>query len=545
MGSSSPDELYWWPLVLDEHIEATFADFRDTVLADNVVLRRSLLESTIDTLAQAMSPHILEIVERDGLPHLAHAIVGWGDALFGGTQLTDRIAAFVTRGPTGSHIPQCDPEGDFHPWQSFAYAAMAGADGERSLDCSPHSLISLARSSRHLQTREGRELGHLLFALAEFDPDPDGPPLFMDGEKVSIRRLPELAINAHHFGTFEVCRKFHLTEGLCAAVSRIPSFERYRYEAQEFLDGQMTVLELFALLMDNIRQARGGATTTTIERLRQVLRIGPNLENHLFYAGHLIELASLARLDGFNLSNSQTAAVNLVLNEVNHTLGDWLPHLSFTDCFLSLGHFRRAASLWSVIGDLPSGSFSLQRNLLLRAYTCDFDADPWQGLAPTPMQVPADAIYEFARSRPNLRQEFAAVVDAYILTTPPSSLLPRGRFDHFRRIGPAHWPRSLHYELLDHGTGIGVELHLESDELEILKPIVREFASTIGPIFPDARVVWDDSWYKGRGRLVVFFTNAIPSSAVAASARSLIDLTYHVVDQAVQSVGLTLTTSQA
>ncbi|MDX1121811.1 hypothetical protein GOL29_27990 [Sinorhizobium medicae] len=525
---------------MDEHIEATFADFRETILVDNVVLQRSLLESTIHTLAQAMRPHILEIVERDGLPHLAHAIVGWGDALFGGTRLTDRIAAFVTKGPMGFHIPQCDPEGDFHPWQSFAYAAMAGADGERSLDCSPHSLISLARSSRHLQTRDGRELGHLLFALAEFDPDPDGPPLFMDGEKVSIRRLPERAIHAHHFGTFEVCRKFHLTEGLCAAVSRIPSFERYHSEAQGFLDGQMTVLELFAFLMNHIRQARGGATTTTIELLRQVLRIGPNLENHLFYAGHLIELASLARLDGFHLSNSQMAAVNFVLNEINHTLGDWLPHLSFTDCFLSLGHFRRAASLWSVIDVLPPGRSFLQRNLLLRAYACDFDADPWHGLAPTPKQAPANAIYDVAWSSPNLRQEFAAVVDAYIRTTPPPGLLPRGRFDHFRRIGPAHWPRSLHYELLDHGTGVGVELHLESDDLESLKPIVRDFASTIGPKFPNARVVWDDRWYKGRGRLVVFFPNAIPSSAVAASARSLIDLTYYDVDRAVQLVGLTV-----
>ncbi|MBY3222197.1 hypothetical protein [Rhizobium laguerreae] len=271
MRSFKPAEIYWWPLALDEHVDLKFADFRGTTLSDEVTLRRSLLERTVDLLAQAMRPHIFEIVERDGLPHLAHAIVGWGDATFCGFQLSDHIAAFVTRGPTGPHIPQCDPEGDFHPWQSFAYAAMAGTEGNRMLGRSPHSLISLTRNSRHLQTSEGRELGHLLFALAEFDPDPDGPPLFMEGQRLELRQLPELAIHAHHFATFEVCRKFHLTEGICAAVARIPGFEPYRPHAQGFLDGQMTVLELFAFLMNSIRQSRGGVTHGVINELRQIL----------------------------------------------------------------------------------------------------------------------------------------------------------------------------------------------------------------------------------------------------------------------------------
>ncbi|MBY3222198.1 hypothetical protein [Rhizobium laguerreae] len=230
-----------------------------------------------------------------------------------------------------------------------------------------------------------------------------------------------------------------------------------------------------------------------------------------------------------------------MLNEINCTLAEWLPHLSFTDCFLSLGHFRRAASLWGRLEDLRIEGQTLQRNMVLREYTFDFDRHPWNGPAPAPKPPPQKAIYEVAWSQPNLREMFGAVLDAYIQTMPPHAFLPRGRFDHFRRIGPTHWPRSLHYELLDHGSGIGVELHIESDDVEGLKPIVRAFASDLRPNFPEARVLWDDRWYKDRGRLVVFFPNAAPPALIAAGARLLIDLTYHEVDRAVKALGLAVT----
>jgi hypothetical protein len=139
---------------------------------------------------------------------------------------------------------------------------------------------------------------------------------------------------------------------------------------------------------------------------------------------------------------------------------------------------------------------------------------------------------------------FAAVLDAYIRTDPPQVLLPRGRFDHFRRIGPDHWPRSVHYELLDHGSGVGVELHLEKDEVEALKPVVRALAEPVRLQFPEAEVIWDGSWYKGRGRLVVYFRDGIAADQIAAGARKLIDLTYDEVDRAVLVVGTSADTIQ-
>jgi hypothetical protein len=528
---------YWWPLELEKHVECDFFAFRESTLADRVELQRELLDQTVAKLGEAMRPHIAEIVGRDRLPHLAHAIVGWGDAQFEGQSLTDRIAAFVTSGPSGPYVPQCDPEGDFHPWQSFAYAAMAGADGDRPLGCGPHTLKKLVRNSRRLQTPEGRELGHLLFALTEYDPDPDGPPFYMEDRRINVRQLPEIAIYAHHFGTFEVCRKFHLTEGLCSATARMPGFERYRPDAAGFLDGQMTMLELFALLTDKARKVQEGAPLhDALGELRQILRIGVNLENHLFYAGHLIELAGLARLDGFALTKTQSNAVNFLLNETSRTLADWLPHLAFIECFLSLGHFRRAASLWAALEDARVEHRPLARSALLD-YAIDFDVIPWSGLVPAPKPVPADAIYAVNWSVPQLREVFAAVLEAYARTDPPQALLPRGRFDHFRRIGPEHWPRSVHYELLDHGSAIGAELHLEKDDVETLKPVVRALTERVRLHFPDTHVIWDDRWYKGRGRLVVYFPDGIAADQIAASARNLIDLTYDEVDRAVQALG--------
>ena len=535
---------YWLPLALDDHIERDFAAFRERELSGRLACNETLLDKTVAKLTETMRPHIAEIVGRDGLPHLAHAIVGWGDAQFEELRLTDRITAFVTGGPTGPQVPQCDPEGDFHPWQSFAYAAMAGAEGERALGSSSHSLCSLVRHSRVLQTSEGRELGHLLFALAEYDPDIDGRPFLMAHDKVDVRELPEIAIHAHHFGTLEVCRKFHLTEGLCAATARVPGFERYRPPAEGFLDGQMTILEIFALILDKARRVQEGEREeVSLGELRHALRIGTNLENHLFYAGHLVELASLARLDGFELTDTQSNAVTFVLNEINRTLSDWLIHLSFPDCFLSLGHYRRAATLWAALEEAQEAGQMLHRTDLQR-YTVDFDAHPRPGSPPVPEPVLPGAVYEVVRTEPKLRDAFAAVLAAYTQSAPPEPLRARGQLDHFRRIGPSRWPRTVHYELLDHGSAIGAEVHLEHDEVLPLRPMLRDLTDRVRPLFPEARVVWDDRWYKGRGRLVVHFQDGIDAEVVAQAARTLIDATFDDIDRAIETHGLGTNASQ-
>ena len=68
---------------------------------------------------------------------------------------------------------------------------------------------------------------------------------------------------------------------------------------------------------------------------------------------------------------------------------------------------------------------------------------------------------------------------------------PRGKLDHFRRIGPPHWPRTLHYEFLDYGQQVGTEIHLEGKEVEHLRTHMRSLKNCISSAFPGRSVEWD------------------------------------------------------
>lgn len=526
----------WWPFEFEDALERHFLSFRNKVLSDQVALNTSLVKEAADQMAASMVPNIRDVVARDGLPHLAHAIVGWGDGRLDGLSLCDRIAEFATASEAGPVVPQCDPEGDFHPWQSFAYSAMAGCDGDRPLGTFDFSMRDMIRASRVLQTRENRELGHLLFALATYDPDPNGPPFDMGGVEVPVAELPERAVEAHIYGGFQVCRKFHLTEGLCAAVARIPGFEAWRPHAEGFLDGQMTVLEVFALIMELAGAVeRGGGDRAALARWRNALRIGDNLENHIYYAGHLVELAALARMHGYTLRSSQLNAANYVVNATNRTVMSWQKHLNFRDSFLGLGHFRRASTLWMALenGEIKKPE---QCREVLRRFAVDFDATDTRVPAPEPVPLPEGSVYAVARTVPEPRPIFAQMIAAYEKTLPPAGLRTRGTFDHFRRIGPPHWPRSVHYELLDHEQAIGVEIHLEKDEVAALKPVLEAIHERAQVAFPEARIVFDETWYRGRGRVVLGYHDRVGPEAIAKEARRFIDMTFPQLDQAISEL---------
>ena len=49
-------------------------------------------------------------------------------------------------------------------------------------------------------------------------------------------------------------------------------------------------------------------------------------------------------------------------------------------------------------------------------------------------------------------------------------------------------------------------------------------------------MVWDERWYKGRGRLVVYFPDAVGADRIAEGARKLIDLTYDELDRAISEL---------
>lgn len=504
------DDRFWWPLDLSERETRASEDFAARMRSAPPALDLEAVRSVSGQLARLMAHHAGDVVERDGLPHLCHLVNGWGDGRFQGRSLLSRMEGFVHRDAAGRPVVlQCDPEGDFHPWQTFAYAVMAGVDPDEPLPRAGATLRELAKNSRTLNTGKGQELGHLLFALAYLDPDPDGRPFLFGGELRDLSELMDLAVDAHHNATFEVCRKFHLTEGLCAVSTLVPGMEGYREEAQGFLDGQLDMLLLLGVILEEVRKlAEAGEPEregSLLYELRETLVIQGYLENHCYYAGHAIELAAFADALGFRIDPEHRGAMAYVLNELNATVPEYLPHAAFLQCFLHFGHYRRAMTLLPEVERARSEGRPLAL-ADLRRFTADFDDQPaWEGRADGPSPV-ARGLYSLSKPEEGPRPRFDEIVGLYAASAAPG-YEPRGKFSHFRRVGPPSWPRAFHYELLDYGedVGVGAEIHLESDSVLPMAERVRALEERVSRRFPRRRVEWDPRWWKSRGRLRVLF----------------------------------------
>jgi hypothetical protein len=543
MRSSVFEQRFWWPLDLSPRAEDAFCRFRSQMLGRPVSVDKTLVQSVSDQLAQVMSRHISALIYRDSLPHLSHVLNGWGDFSIDGARISDRIERFIHRDSRGrSYILQCDPEGEVHPWQTLAYAVMAGVDPDVKLGSSEATIRDLALNSRQLNTREGHELGHLLFALADLDPNMTGGPFFLTNELCDLPGLVELAVEAHHFGSFEVCRKFHLTEGLCAVAAKIRGFEHYRDAAQGFLDGQLDILLVLGIILEQANQLLAAneevKPDSLIQELRDALVLGPYIENHCYYAGHIIELAVFVNSFGYRIGPEHRSAMAFVINQLNQMLPPYLPHAQFVECFLHFGHYRRAMTLFAGVDQEQANGRPFTRADLteftagiedLRRNADVVSENDVNG------ELPA-AIFEVAHEPISRRPAFERIVAEYEKIAPREfeARGVRGTSHHYRRMGPVRWPRALHYELLDYGGAIGAEIHLESDEVRSLGNLVRSLVDQARSKFPTLPVEWDPKWSDGRGRLRILFPPELPAGTIAAGMVTLINETSPIIDAAVR-----------
>src|SRR5258708_18601677 len=158
----------WWPLELSPRA----ATARDTWAAHIMEERSALDASTCATLVHqlddAMRFHLGHILESDTLPHFAHVINGWGNVVFQGRSMFECLDRFIHAYGTRRALLQCDPEGDFHPWQTLAYAVMAGASPPTRISNTAGGVppLDLFHRNRPLHYCEGRELRPLLFSFA-------------------------------------------------------------------------------------------------------------------------------------------------------------------------------------------------------------------------------------------------------------------------------------------------------------------------------------------------------------------------------------------
>ncbi|HEY2030489.1 MAG TPA: hypothetical protein VGH20_14905 [Myxococcales bacterium] len=524
------EDRFWWPLDLSAAQETAMEDFRCELVASGARLDHAAASAADDALCQAMASHLEGILERDSLPHLGHVVNGWGDAKSGGRRVLDAMELFVQRDGAGRpFILQCDPEGEFHPWQSLAYSVMAGVAPGRRIPPGDLTLEGLAANCRSIQTKEGRELGHLLYALPQLPAALRDPrPFSMDGELLDLAGLVERGIEAHYFGSFMVCRKFHLTEGLCAVAALVPQMAAHRDEAQGFLDGQLDMLLVLGLVLREARAViEGKQDRTALLGFREALALGEEFENHCYYAGHLFELAALCAALGYRVEPAHWSAMAFIAGELNELIPGLLPASVFDECFLHFGHYRRGLTLLLEIdraGPAALGPAQLSR------FTVDFDALPRRDWRSSRRDLPGAGVYRLAPAQGSTRPGFAAAVGEYARLA-PAGLSARGKGHHFRRMSPPSWPRSVHYELLDYGGEMGAEIHLESEDARSLASDVQALVPRVRASFPGRRVEWDGGWSKGRGRLRVLFEAATPPEEVAAGMRRLMDATLSNLDQ--------------
>lgn len=453
---------YWWPLELTAEMEVELTQYKNEMAQSSVPLNQDLALKTDRMLIDFLAKPVRTILARDSLPYLGHVFVGWGNATVDGHPLLDRVAPFVHLDQAGKpYIYQCHPEGDFHPFQTFAYSMMAGVDPDSRVGNRPFTLREIAQNCTVVRTSDMTDLGHMLFSFAEMKL-PATTTMHFNGQPLNLPQMMEQAVHAHHFGSFFVCRKYHLTEGLCAAAKAYPELAHYQGVAQQFLDGQMDVMLTLSMLIKELELVASGATTlaqSRIPALRKALLIGSLLENKIYSAGHVIELAALALRIGYQISPSHRNALQHILNHLNGCILRSLGRFSPMPAVLPLGHYRRALTLYSEL--LKSANTPLARPQLAQ-YTANFDTC---GEVVFDQTIdPVDDLYTRAAHAPNVRPYFQSVLDEFSQDNSTGMEL-YGGFDHFRRLHPDGWPRQVHFEFLDYANQVGVELHFENPDL--------------------------------------------------------------------------------
>ena len=509
----------WFPIKLSNHEKEALKRLKSSVKETPQKLDFSLLKKVDDKVAILLKKNVDIIVDRNSLPNLSHLICGWGNFTYKGKPIIEKIADFIFYKKNIPYIKQCDPEGDFHPWQSLAYTAMAGVDF-KSVKINNHTLKELAFNSVWINKNKGEELGHLLFAFANNYEEEDLKNVFyLNGEAHSLEQLVLRAIDAHDYGGFEVCRKFHLSEGLCAITAKISNLEKYKSDAQKFLDGQTEMIGLIQLIFEQILSTKGNLSL--MSSIRDKMVILSYFENHIYYLGHAIENACFGFLNGFKIDKIQ---FNLMIKAVN-TANRFLYHfglgaISFLESFLSIGHYRRASLLLAEIVKNVDKDFNsitnFDINKKLKLYTVNLDS----------IQEDKENLFSEDKEEQQYKEYFLfSVKDYHVLPRldeilkneklKKSSIELKGGFEHFRRYHPNNWPRSVHYEIIQYksNNAIGVELHIEDVRYNGLFSQLEEIYTTIKKEDKELDILIDNYWYEC-GRLKMTYNETVSPNKI-------------------------------
>ena len=130
---------------------------------------------------------------------------------------------------------------------------------------------------------------------------------------------------------------------------------------------------------------------------------------------------------------------------------------------------------------------------------------------------------------------FQEIIDVYN-TSAQTGYEATGNDPDFRVISIKDWPFGVHYEFVDEGAnGIGLDIHLETDEVKNLADVLAGFEDPFTRLFPEAKVLWDPTWFKNRGRLHVAFEREADPHALTEAMKTVIKETFPAIDKALKT----------
>ena len=519
LGSRFEDHA-WFPLDLDDGELRTIDRFI-------FLLQSGLAESdpsssgVMDELETSLIlPKLSDVLASDHLSVLSHLINGWGDATWGCKSFSDSLIPFLHQNRAGKwSVFQCHPEGEVHPWQSFAYTLFAGMKPWKLLPGWPTSLEEIMRFSNKLGTDEGEQLGHLLFAAAFLElADDDKFELSLFRQRLPLQDAFKLAAKAHFSGHFGVCRKFHLTEGLCA-MARRKKFLEYDALAQSFFSSHMDLLVVFcAAHWVNQKKIPKISDIQFFDSICSQIGVGKLFVNHLFYAGHLLELMGVGMMFGYELDETQINAGLLMRELFNKQIAFANSRIDIPENIYQLGHFRRGATM---IDEFASSTPRDIDECLSRLSRFVLREKSDRALV-SPIEPRADGKrdpytwHRFVPPKSALSDQLSKIVKEFNSRN-SMNLEAIGRHSHFRRVQPRGWPRAIHFEFLEENNGVSVELHFESDRFYGLARDVFLGLSKQKREFHGLRIAIDERWNLGVRIFLIDETDTLsPSETVDA-----------------------------
>lgn len=528
--------LPWFPFDADPLVDELVAAYKESLSKRSPQLDTNLAYRAAVLLTQAVAPYAREIIERDSLPSLCHLVNGWGNAKVPEGALLQLYRDFVaTNGRGRASIPQCEPEGDFHAGQSLAYALMAGLEWASPVISSKGpSLIELLQEVQELPVDDAAELGHFLFAVGWTSLRYGAQPFRLGARELSFTDLIAEAIESHYSGHFNVCRKFHLTEGLCA-LSSSPFYgsDTLRTYARNFLDGQLSTLYIIGAIRSEVTNLLAGCGNVNhLDYLRSHALIGNFIENEYYYVGHAAELAGVALMCGFYIETEHRYVLNELINVLNAELPVYLGVIDIRETFLHFGHYRRGTTM-ILEADYCTGRSRDEWRVALSKYTADFvtppaqlDELPFDGMnskSPPP-------VYQVAR--PQIKNNaFLDTIHAHFSTSRfGREFYPRGTAGHFRRFIRSNWDRHVHYEILLAADHVGIELH---SELPITHPkasLVRNLLDEMAASTQLRGVHFDPLWLDNGCRLQIILDKDINPEEALDALTFLIEDTFTKVN---------------